>query len=73
MFHKIWVYGDSFKSMLVAVVVPHQENTKAWASTNGYTGKFSDLCSLEQLKSYILSELKATAEKKKVTFSSLSS
>ncbi|PKI44483.1 hypothetical protein CRG98_035118 [Punica granatum] len=62
----IWVYGDSFKSMLVAVVVPHEESTKAWASRNGYTGKFSELCSLEQLKSYVLSELKATAEKKKL-------
>ncbi|KAK4793938.1 hypothetical protein SAY86_011932 [Trapa natans] len=62
----IWVYGDSFKAMLVAVVVPHEGHTRAWASSNGYAGKFTDLCSLEQFKSYVLSELKATAETKKL-------
>lgn len=63
---KIWVYGDSFKSMLVAVVVPHEENTKKWAYSHGHMGSFSELCSLEQLQKHVLSELKSTAENKKV-------
>ena len=64
---EIWVYGNSFKSKLVAVVVPEEESTKKWAYLNGHTGSFSDLCSLDQLKSHILEELKLTAERNKVT------
>ncbi|KAK9904572.1 hypothetical protein M0R45_000594 [Rubus argutus] len=62
----IWVYGNSFKSKLVAVVVPEEESTKKWAYLNGHTGSFSDLCSLDQLKSHILEELKLTAERNKL-------
>lgn len=62
----IWVYGNSFKSMLVAVVVPHEENTKKWADLNGHKGSLSELCSLNLLHSYVLSELKAAAELSKL-------
>ncbi|XP_057782261.1 long chain acyl-CoA synthetase 1-like isoform X2 [Salvia miltiorrhiza] len=62
----IWVFGDSFKSMLVAVVVPNEENTTKWAQKSGYKGSFLDLCTLDQLKDYILVELKATAERNKL-------
>ncbi|KAL5791980.1 hypothetical protein ACOSP7_000574 [Xanthoceras sorbifolium] len=62
----IWIYGDSFKSMLVAVVVPHEENTKKWAYLNGHMGSFSELCSLDQLQHHVISELKCTAEKKQL-------
>ncbi|KAG6415281.1 hypothetical protein SASPL_122687 [Salvia splendens] len=65
------VYGitpiaEIFKSMLVAVVVPNEENTTKWAQKNGYKGSFLDLCVLDQLKEYILLELKATAERNKL-------
>ncbi|KAF8387686.1 hypothetical protein HHK36_026340 [Tetracentron sinense] len=62
----IWVYGNSFKSMLVAVVVLHEENTKKWAELNGHTGSLSELCSLDQLQNYVLLELKSTAERNKL-------
>ncbi|XP_044491468.1 long chain acyl-CoA synthetase 1-like [Mangifera indica] len=62
----IWVHGDSFKSMLVAVVVPHEESTKKWAYSKGHTGSFSQLCSLDQLHDYVLSELHCVADKKKL-------
>ncbi|KAK2968318.1 hypothetical protein RJ640_021707 [Escallonia rubra] len=62
----IWVYGDSFKSKLVAVVVPHEENTKRWALQNGHKGSFSELCTLNQLQDHILLELKSTAERNKL-------
>lgn len=63
---KIWVYGNSLKSKLVAVVILHEENTKKWASSNGHMGSFSELCSLDQSKNYVLSELNSTAERNKV-------
>ncbi|KAL6525886.1 Long-chain-fatty-acid--CoA ligase 2 (Long-chain acyl-CoA synthetase 2) (Fatty acid activator 2) [Orobanche minor] len=62
----IWVYGDTFKSMLVSVVVPNEENTLKWAKQNGHKGSFSGLCSLDQLKDHILLELKTTAERNKL-------
>ncbi|KAK9161773.1 hypothetical protein Syun_008114 [Stephania yunnanensis] len=61
----IWVYGDSFKSKLVAVVVPNERNTKKWAESNGYSGSFAELSKLPYLEDYILLELKSTAEKHK--------
>ncbi|KAK6941115.1 AMP-dependent synthetase/ligase, partial [Dillenia turbinata] len=62
----IWVYGDSFKSMLVAVVILHEENTEKWATENGHRGPLSELCSLNQLQTHVLSELKAVAERNKL-------
>ncbi|KAL3648132.1 Long-chain-fatty-acid--CoA ligase 2 (Long-chain acyl-CoA synthetase 2) (Fatty acid activator 2) [Castilleja foliolosa] len=62
----IWVYGDTFKSMLVSVVVPNEENTLKWAKQNGHKGSFLDLCSLDELKHHILVELKSTAERNKL-------
>lgn len=62
----IWVYGDSFKSMLVAVVVPNEEYTKKWAQQNGRKESFEDLCSAKQLKDHILLELKSVAERNKL-------
>ncbi|XP_010069762.2 long chain acyl-CoA synthetase 1 isoform X1 [Eucalyptus grandis] len=62
----IWVYGDSFKSMLVAVVVPHEENTRKWAVANGYPGSFSELCSLTLLKEHILAEFRDIAQRNKL-------
>ncbi|XP_057483531.1 long chain acyl-CoA synthetase 1-like isoform X2 [Actinidia eriantha] len=62
----IWVYGDSFKSMLVAVVVLHEDNTRNWADQNGHRGSLSELCSLNQLQDYVLVELKSTAQRNKL-------
>ncbi|KAI6694577.1 hypothetical protein NL676_022287 [Syzygium grande] len=59
----VWVYGDSFKSMLVAVVVPHKENTRKWAVANGYPGSFTELCSLNLLKEHILAEFRDIAQR----------
>ncbi|KAK7269590.1 hypothetical protein RIF29_22323 [Crotalaria pallida] len=62
----IWVYGNSFKSLLIAVIVPNEEVTNKWAYSNGHIASFSKLCSLDQLKKYVLSELKITAERNKL-------
>ncbi|KAM7511015.1 hypothetical protein LguiB_009890 [Lonicera macranthoides] len=34
------VYGDSFKSMLVLVMIPHEANTERWAHENGHKVTF---------------------------------
>lgn len=62
----IWVYGDSFKSTLVAVVVPNEENSKRWAEQNDHNGSFSELCTLNPLREHIILELRSTAERNKL-------
>ncbi|KAL3827751.1 hypothetical protein ACJIZ3_016553 [Penstemon smallii] len=67
MVEDIWVYGDSFKSMLVAVVVPNEEAIKKWGQQNGQKeSSFLGLCSLDKLKDHIIIELKLTAERNKL-------
>ncbi|KAF2604548.1 hypothetical protein F2Q70_00024250 [Brassica cretica] len=63
----IWVYGDSFKSMLVAVIVPNPETVNRWANDFGFTKPFEELCSISELQEHILLELKSTAEKHKLS------
>ncbi|GAB2234535.1 hypothetical protein Drorol1_Dr00003790 [Drosera rotundifolia] len=62
----IWVYGNSFKSMLVAVVVLNEEKTMKWAEQNAHKGSLSELAVLDELKQYVLSELKAAGERNKL-------
>ncbi|KAF3777659.1 Long chain acyl-CoA synthetase 1 [Nymphaea thermarum] len=62
----IWVYGDSFQSMLVAVVIPNEEHTKEWGELDGHVNSFIELCALPQLKQHILLELKSAADKNKL-------
>ncbi|XP_071716378.1 long chain acyl-CoA synthetase 1-like isoform X2 [Rutidosis leptorrhynchoides] len=62
----IWVYGDSFKSSLVAVGVPNKENSEKWAHQKGLKISYSELCTLTQFRDYILSELESTAERNKL-------
>ncbi|KAJ4829248.1 Long-chain-fatty-acid--CoA ligase 2 (Long-chain acyl-CoA synthetase 2) (Fatty acid activator 2) [Turnera subulata] len=62
----IWVYGDSFKSKLIAVVVLHEESAINWAYTKGHMVPFGELSSLDQLKEYVLSDLKSTAQRNKL-------
>ena len=40
----IWVYGNSFESFLVAIVVPDKRKLMTWAADNGVDGSFEDVC-----------------------------
>ncbi|KAJ1692049.1 hypothetical protein LUZ63_008747 [Rhynchospora breviuscula] len=62
----IWVYGDSYRSMLIAVIAPHVDNTMKWAEKNGHKGSFVQICALDDFKSYILQELRAIGVKNKL-------
>ena len=39
-----YIYGDSLRSCLVAIIVPDEEIVKTWAEENGISGTFADLC-----------------------------
>ena len=60
-----FVYGDSFQSYLVAIIVPDEEPVRAWAAKSGVaeaSASFSELCKSDQLKDKILSEVRHTSK-----------
>ncbi|XP_059653941.1 probable CoA ligase CCL6 isoform X2 [Cornus florida] len=59
----IWVYGNSFESFLVAVVVPDRKALEEWAVNNHETGDFKSLCENLKARKYILDELNSTGQK----------
>lgn len=64
---QIWVYGNSFESSLVAVVVPNQEAMEGWAKSNGQKGDFASLCKSSEAQEFVMSELTAMGKKKGVS------
>lgn len=59
----IWVYGNSFESFLVAVVVPERKPLEEWAVTNNVSGDFESLCKNGKARKYILEEVNNTGRK----------
>ncbi|KAK7310370.1 hypothetical protein RJT34_07844 [Clitoria ternatea] len=53
----IWVYGNSFESFLVAVVVPDRKSIEDWALEHNLTDDFKSLCDNIKARKYILDEL----------------
>lgn len=66
LFFQIWVYGNSLKSFLVAVVVPERKALEDWAAHNQETGDFNTLCKSAKARKYFLEELNSTGQKHKV-------
>lgn len=59
---QVWVYGNSFESSLVGVVVPSVAGITAWAKQQGIEGEMPAICADPKTKEYILAELTATAK-----------
>ncbi|KAL6963920.1 eukaryotic long-chain fatty acid CoA synthetase (LC-FACS) [Sarracenia purpurea var. burkii] len=62
----IWVYGNSFESFLVAVVVPDRKALEEWAANNDEAGDFKLLCGNVKAREYILDELNSTGRQHKL-------
>jgi len=63
---QVWVYGNSFESCLVGVVVPVAATVTEWAKANGVSGDFAAVCADPKTKAYVLAELTATAKEEKL-------
>lgn len=59
---QVWVYGDSFRASLVAVVVPVEKTVKDWAKGQGIEGDFATVCKDEKVKKYVMDSLNATGK-----------
>ena len=68
---QIWVYGNSFENILVAVVVPNEEALKAWASQNDVDGDSAAVCRDKRTNDYLSAELAQTAKAGKLKVSIL--
>ena len=62
----VWVYGNSFESCLVAVVVPNEQMLMAHAKDAGFSGDFTALCQDAKAKQYVLDEIKKTSREGKL-------
>jgi long-subunit acyl-CoA synthetase (AMP-forming) len=60
---QIWVYGNSFESFLVGVVVPERQALEDWALLNNVPGNFEELCNYPKAKNYVLEEINNTGRK----------
>mmetsp|Transcript_4213 Transcript_4213/g.4818 ORF Transcript_4213/g.4818 Transcript_4213/m.4818 type:complete len:682 (-) Transcript_4213:145-2190(-) len=58
-----FVYGDSFQSTLVAIIVPDEDVLKNWATTSGLTSiDTKELCKSKALNAEILKDMKRLAK-----------
>ena len=39
-----YIYGDSLKSCVVAIIVPDEDVVNVWAKENNISGSFAELC-----------------------------
>ncbi len=54
---QIFVYGNSFKSNLIAIVVPEEEVINEWAKQNNCEQNMKKLCQNKDLNAFILKNL----------------
>lgn len=61
-----FIYGDSFQSYLIAVIVPNQGPVMRWAKENNIEGTYEKLCEDPKLNAEILTDLTRLSRDKKV-------
>lgn len=61
------MYGNSFESFLVAVVVPERMALEEWAAKNNESGDYESLCKNPNARKYVLDELNSEAKINKVS------
>ncbi|XLR04213.1 hypothetical protein S83_070411, partial [Arachis hypogaea] len=60
------VYGNSFESFLVAMVVPERKALEDWALEHNLTADYKSLCDNLKARKYLLDNLNITAQKHQV-------
>ena len=65
---QLFVYGDSYQTYLVGILVPNHESVLSWAKEKNISGTYQELCSNPELNVTILKDLAALGRKKKVVF-----
>ncbi|RWS09282.1 long-chain-fatty-acid--CoA ligase 6-like isoform X5 [Dinothrombium tinctorium] len=55
---QVYIYGDSYKSSVVAIVVPEKEVLSAWARKNEVSGPLVDVCKDERARKAVLDDMR---------------
>eukprot|EP00826_Nyctotherus_ovalis_P056083 TRINITY_DN750_c0_g2_i5.p1 TRINITY_DN750_c0_g2~~TRINITY_DN750_c0_g2_i5.p1 ORF type:complete len:589 (+),score=134.18 TRINITY_DN750_c0_g2_i5:453-2219(+) len=63
---QLFVYGDSYQSYLVGVLVPNKKNVEKWASDNGVEESYEEVCKNKELNATILKDLSRLGHEKKL-------
>ena len=63
---QVFVYGDSYQTYLIAIVVPKKEVVMEWAKEKGLTGTYEEVCANKQLNETMLKDLTALSRERKV-------
>lgn len=66
MIAQIFIYGDSFKSCLLAVVVPDEAMLLEWARKNGHDGDYAVLCDVPAVRDAVQKEMNEMAAEAKL-------
>ena len=59
---QVWVYGNSFESTLIAVVVPVESELMSWAKSAGLSGGFAEVCRDPHASKHVLEQLVSAAK-----------
>ncbi|RKP19201.1 acetyl-CoA synthetase-like protein [Rozella allomycis CSF55] len=59
MISQAFVYGDSFQSCCVGIIVPDEDAVSAWAKQNSLNGSLQEICKNETLLKFLLKEILA--------------
>ena len=63
---QIWIYGNSFRTMLVAIVVPDFEIMVPHCANMGKPGSPKELAEMPEVKQIIMDDLKAVGKQAKL-------
>lgn len=63
---QIMVYGNSYESYILAIIVPSESYVMQWARKNGIKGSFEDLCASQELNKTILKNITDISREKKL-------
>eukprot|EP00831_Metopus_contortus_P048747 TRINITY_DN3989_c0_g1_i3.p2 TRINITY_DN3989_c0_g1~~TRINITY_DN3989_c0_g1_i3.p2 ORF type:complete len:318 (-),score=68.19 TRINITY_DN3989_c0_g1_i3:102-1055(-) len=63
---QVFVYGDSFQTYIVAVVVPKKEAVVEWAKEQNIEKSYEELCMLSELNKVILADILEESKKGKL-------
>eukprot|EP00826_Nyctotherus_ovalis_P002298 TRINITY_DN1044_c0_g2_i14.p1 TRINITY_DN1044_c0_g2~~TRINITY_DN1044_c0_g2_i14.p1 ORF type:complete len:560 (-),score=170.28 TRINITY_DN1044_c0_g2_i14:178-1857(-) len=62
---QLFIYGDSYQTYLVAIVVPNKETVMQWADEHKVEGSYEELCGHEDLNDVILKDLARLGRERK--------
>lgn len=62
-----WLYGNSFKSVVVAIVVPNPETLMPWCQEHNITGDFATVCARPEINALLQADIKRVCEQSKLS------